>query len=368
VPASYPRQRPRGDGSLYQTPDGRWRGALVVRDPVTGASVRRYVSGRSRTAAARSLARLRDAAADGRGGRTPTLGAYLAGWLPTYRATVRFTTYRTVAGSVDRLLPLLGDVPLAELSPAAVTNALAALIREGLSPLRVRNIRGVLRRALADAERAGLVTRNAAALARPPKLPYHPIAYVPPADLPALLDALATRGAEGAPFVLAITTGLRAGELCGLRWEDVSGDTLTVHRAMTMAPGGWAVGETKSGRSRRTIVLPTRAQAALAALGSAVPGGPVLTGADGRPLTPQTLSRAWRGLRGELGLPTTRLHDLRHTAATAMLTGGVPLSTVSRVLGHAGVTITLSTYAEVVPELHRDAAAALDRVLGEGAT
>ena len=360
--SSYAR-RPRGDGSIYQDTAGRWRATLSVRDPATGELVRRYVSGRSRTAAARELARLRELASEGRAARSQTLAAYVAAWLPTYRPTVRHASYLSAAGSLERILPLLGDVPLAELSPARVTAALAALIGEGLSPLRVRNIRAILRRALADAERSGQVTRNAAALARPPRVPHRAIAYIPPTALPTLLDELADRGREGAPFVLAITTGLRAGELCGLRWREVTGDTLAVRRAIGKAPGGWAAGDTKTGHGRRTIALPVRARAALEVLDPGEPDAPVVTDQLGRAMTPQDLSRVWRTIRAELGWPTMRLHDLRHTAATAMLASGVPLEVVSRILGHAGIAITLSTYAEVVPELHRDAASALDRML-----
>ena len=362
--ASY--QRPRGDGSLYPTKDGRWRGSYAVTDPATGRKSRRYVSGSSRTAAARALARLRDETAAGRGGHTPTLGAYLDGWLPTYRSTVRFTSYQTVGGNLDRIRPLLGDVPLGTLSPGNVTAALSALVGEGLSPARVRNIRAALSRALADAERSGLVPRNVAALARPPKVPYRTITYVPPAELPALLDALADHGAAGVPYVLAILTGLRAGELAGLRWGDLDGDRLAVRRAVGKAPHGWAILETKSSRSRRTVILPTRAQAALALLGPGTADAPIFADAYGRHLTPDLISEGWRRLRAELGLPTMRLHDLRHTSATAMLAGGTPLEVVSRVLGHAGIAITLSTYGEIVPELHRDAAASLDRLVGEG--
>ena len=195
-------------------------------------------------------------------------------------------------------------------------------------------------------------------------MPHRAIAYIPPTALPALLDELAARGREGAPFVLAITTGLRAGELCGLRWREVTGDTLAVRRAISKAPGGWAAGDTNAGHGRRSIVLPVRARAALEALDPGEPDAPVVTDQLGRAMTPQDLSRVWRTIRAELGWPTMRLHDLRHTAATAMLAGGVPLEVVSRILGHAGIAITLSTYAEVVPELHRDAASALDRMLG----
>lgn len=358
--ASYQR-RARGEGSLYQTKDGRWRGAYT--DPATG--VRRLVSGRSHRAASEALARLRASSAAGTAGASPPLADYLASWLASYRPTVAYSTW-TAANQVVRcyLVPAFGRVPLAALTVGQVNSLLAGLVTDGLGALTVRHVRAVLRRAIADAERSGLVSRNVAALSRPPRLPYRAILYVPPDELPALLDALT----EYPAFVLAATTGLRAGELCGLRWGDVDGDVLAVRRSVVRVAGGWGIGETKTGRSRRSVVLTARAVAALERLRGGQthpPDAPILTDALGRPLTPRVLTLLWRAEADKLGIPLP-LHALRHTAATAMLAAGVPLAVVSDVLGHAGVAVTAAYYAAVVPELRRSAADALNRTLGEG--
>lgn len=358
--ASYQR-RARGEGSLYRTKDGRWRGAYT--DPTTG--VRRLVSGRSQRAASEALARLRASSAAGTAGPSPLLADYLASWLGSYRPTVAYATWEKARQTVRHyLVPVIGRVPLAALTVAQVHAMLAGLSADGLSPVSVRHVRSILRRAIADAERSGLVTRNVAALSRAPRLPYKPILYVPPDELPALLDALV----EHPAFVLAATTGLRSGELCGLRWGDVDGDVLHVRRSLVRVAGGWGIGETKTGRSRRSVVLPARAIAALERLrgGEVRPAdAPILRDPRGQPMTPRELTLLWRAEADKLGIPLP-FHALRHTAATAMLSAGVPLAVVSDVLGHAGVAVTAAYYAAVVPELRRSAADALNRTLGEG--
>jgi integrase len=184
----------------------------------------------------------------------------------------------------------------------------------------------------------------------------------------------------GPVYAVAASTGLRLGELLGLAWTDLDGlaGTLTVRRSLAAAQGGgWKLAEPKSARSRRTIPLPKRAREALslqrARQGAAkeVVGdawqdrdGLVFTDSVGRPIRPGAVSSAFQKARAAAGLPAVTFHDLRHSAATLMLAEGVPLAVISEWLGHAGIAITASHYAAVVPALRRDAADAMDRALG----
>jgi integrase len=237
-----------------------------------------------------------------------------------------------------------------------------------------------LRIALAAAVRDGLVARNAAADALPPRLPHRSIAYLSAPDVRRLLDG--TRDDEFGPiYALAVSTGLRLGELLGLGWQDVdfAAGTLTVRQSLARtADGKWALDEPKSAGSRRTIPLPStaadallrqrdRQDAAREAAGSAWQdrAGLVFTDGIGRPLIGPRVSYAFRRARAAAGLPPVRFHDLRHCAATLMLAEGVPLAVISRWLGHSGIVITAAHYAEVVPTLQHDAAAAMDRALGD---
>ncbi len=275
-------------------------------------------------------------------------------------------------------------MPLARLTAPQVERALAAILeapgRYGRprSPLTVRHARATLRAALTDAVRDGLVGRNAAADARPPRVPHRDIAYLTGPQVRRLRDA--TREDEYGPvYALAVSTGLRLGELLGLEWTDVdlAGRRLTVRRTLARAAGsGWALSEPKSTKSRRTIPLAAVAVDALRrqaerqdkardSAGSAWQDrdGLVFTDAVGRPIIPESVSHAFHRARIAAGLPAVRFHDLRHSAATLLLAEGVPLAVVSDLLGHSGIAITAAHYAAIVPELRREAADAMDRAL-----
>lgn len=385
-------RRERGEGAIYPVVGGSYRGAIRVVDPRTGRVVRRYVSGRTKGAVSRRLEKLKADAAKGEGLPSRiTVSEYLSRWLDGERARVRASTWRGREGHVrGYIVPAVGGIKLSRLAPADVERMTTAMVERGLSPRTAASCRVTLRRALGDALRDGLVGRNVAALARPPRVPTRSIEagrdYLVPADVRRLIDA--TVGHTFGPLVaLAATTGLRQGEALGLSWPDIdmAARTLTVRRALARAwvtrdgerAQGYALAEPKTPRSRRTLNLPAAAVAALerrrmaqeaerAAAGTMWQDvdGLVFTDVLGRPLHPSTVGHAFPVMLKAAGLPSIPFHGLRHSAATALLSAGVPLRTVADVLGHSTITITADTYAAVVPELRRDAADAMDRALG----
>ncbi|HSW43087.1 MAG TPA: tyrosine-type recombinase/integrase [Patescibacteria group bacterium] len=389
------RRRSAGEGTVYPFRGGH-RGAITWTDP-DGTRHRRVVAGRTADEARDKLDDLRRELRLGTltSGPALTVGAFLADWIERDRMRVRPATWRGRESQVRvYLIPALGRFALARLSAADVERAMAAFLATGrpdrpakrgrgrqnaggISAQTVRHIRTTLRRALGEAVRAGLAGRNAAADSRPPYLPHRPITYLGARDLAKLLTA--TRDDELGPiYTMAATTGLRLGELLGLSWADVTEGRLTVRRSLARAHGnGWELAEPKSARSRRTLPLPARARQALEtqrtrqrfarnAAGDAWQDrdGLVFTDAIGRPLRPEAVSREFGKARDRAGVPRVRFHDLRHSAATALLTAGVPLAVISEWLGHSGIAITASAYAAIVPELLTEAAAAMDRALG----
>lgn len=386
------RRRSAGEGTVFPFRDGH-RGAITWTDP-DGTQHKRTVKGRT---ADEARAKLDDLRRDLRLGTLSsadaavTVGDYLTGWIERHRARVRASTWLTAESYVRAyLIPALGRRPLARLTATEVETALAAFVRDGrpvvtgdkrprrpVSAVTAGHVRATLRRALSDAQRAGLVGRNVAADAAPPYLPHRPITYLAARDLAKLLDAT-TDEPLGPLYALAATTGLRRGELLGLTWADVAGGQLTVRRALGRVTGnGWGLGEVKSARSRRTIPLPARARQVVEtqrtrqlfaknAAGTAWQDreGLVFTDAVGRPMLPEYVSHRFAKDCARTGVPRIRFHDLRHSAATALLTAGVPLAVISEWLGHSGIAITASAYAAVVPELMTDAAEAMDRALG----
>ena len=391
-----------GMGSVYRSEDGRrWRGAVSWTEP-SGERRRRVVSGATAAQANEKLDALRRELHLGSPlpkGRAPTVGEFLDEWLERDAARVRPSTHAVRVQHVKLWIePSIGSRALARLTPADVEHALAEFLKSGrprgadagrsgrpprraVSPLTVQHVRATLRTALSDAERDGLVSRNAAAQARPPRAPYAAITYLDTAQVRRLLDA--TRDHEYGPlFAVAVSTGLRQGELLGLAWTDIDfeGGTLTVRRSLALtADGGYGLSEPKSAKSRRTLPLPTVAREALRrqrvrqdearlAAGTAWQDparrdGLVFTDGVGRPLDGSHVTYMFRRSLAAAGLPRVRFHDLRHSAATLMLAQGIGLATVSEMLGHSGIQVTAQRYAAIVPELKRDAAEAVDRAL-----
>lgn len=388
------RRRGNGEGSLWEDAEGRWRGQITWTD-AEGRRKRRAVYGPSFAEARAKLTKLR---AELDGGQEPaatlTVAAYLDGWLQRERTRVRASTWRVRDQRVRTwIVPKLGAVALAKLTPADVERMTSAMIAAGRSPRTAAHARVELRRALGDAQRDGLVHRNVAALARPPRVPTEAMVpgrdYYEPAQLRTLLESIATHP-MGPLVTVAATTGLRQGELLGMTWDalDLAAGHLSVRRARARsADGGWELAEPKTARSRRTIHLPARAldalrvqqerqAAAIAAAGSRwqdrdnlvftdadLPRRPSDGPATGQALPGWSVTKTFHAMTGAAGLPSIPFHGLRHSAATALLAAGVPLRVVADVLGHSTITITGNLYAAVVPELRRDAADAMDRAL-----
>ena len=312
-----------------------------------------------------------------------TVGAFLETWLTEVaRVTVRprtYTSYRYVVGV--HLSPGLGDLALASLSPADVQAFLNAKSASGLSPRTVGYLRGVLRGALAHAERTDLVTRNVARLARPPRVPHRRVSPLSVEQVRTFVAAIAGDRLE-ALYLVALGVGLRQGEILGLRWFDVDlgGGTLTVRHALARIDGRLELVEPKSVTSRRVVPLPAFVRDALLAhrvrqAGESLPLRPappdpfadlVFVTTHGTPLDGITITRRFQRILADAGLPRQRFHDLRHACASLLLAQGVPARVVMETLGHSEISLTLNTYSHVMPSVGREAAERMDQLLGAG--
>ena len=371
-------RRGANEGAIYRRKDGRW--TAVIHLGYEGARRRRKaIYGKTRQEVARKLTAALRAREQGlpQPAERLTVAAFLAGWLETVQPSVRAKTFQTYSYLIRlHIVPTLGRTRLARLEPQRLQQLYKDLSQH-LSPMSVRHVHSVLRRALRDAVRWGAVPRNVTGLVTPPRAAATEMKTLSPEQARRLLD-VARNDRLGALYMVALSTGMRQGELLALRWGNVDLDnsTLQVRGTLQRADGALVVLEPKTAASRRQIALTNEAVGALRRhrLGQneeRLKLGPAWEDRDlvfanevGRPIDARNLVRSsFLPALKRAGLSPMRFHDLRHTAATLMLSRGVHPKIVAETLGHARVGITLDVYSHVTPTMQREAAAVMDEVL-----
>jgi integrase len=375
------RKRDYGDGTIRQRTSGRWEARLPLGYDENGRRRHKVFYGKTRRDVQQKLGKARR---DHHRGlevevRSQTVGQFLARWLnDVAKPSVRPSTYAFYALLTNRyLIPSLGNIKLDRLSPQHVQAMLNSRTQDGLSPRSVHHLRAVLRAALNQAIDWGLILRNVATVVHPPRVPHSELRTLDPAEARLFLEAVTDDRLE-ALYTVALTLGLRQGEALGLSWTDVdlAGRMLTIRNALQRVDGKLRLVEPKSATSRRTIPLPDVVSGALRAhkarkleerlrAGSRWrESGLVFTSSIGTPLNSRNVVRSFHRTLERAGLPHIRFHDLRHSCASLMLAQGISPRTVMETLGHSQIGLTLNTYSHVMPALMRDAADAMDRMLG----
>jgi len=371
-----------GEGGVRSKPraDGRWEARYHVE--VDGALKRRSVFGRTKAEAAQKL---RAALSARDAGTLPAAGKqsaaqYLETWLAGVQPNVRPRTFRSYSQIVrDHLVPALRSTPLTKVAPQQLQRLYAQLQEHGRSPKTVRNVHGVVHQALAQAHSWHLVAANVADLVKPPPQRRPEMKALTAEQARQVLEAARGDDLE-ALWILALTAGLRQGELLALKWPDVDLDrgSLRVVASLVRILGKESVlAEPKSRRSRRQVELSASAVDALRrhkakAIASALEAGRpydkqgfVFARIDGRPRAGTATWKHWRRLLKLAGVPAMPFHSARHSAASLLLSRGVHPKIVSEMLGHSTVAITLDVYSHVTPAMHREAARVMDELLGQ---
>ncbi|MEO6025580.1 MAG: site-specific integrase [Candidatus Binatia bacterium] len=319
-----------------------------------------------------------------------TVAEFLKKWLADYaKQTVAARTSERYAELLRlHVVPTLGQHQLSKLEPLHIQHLYSTLLESGrrdgkggLSPQTVVHCHRVLRKALKHAVKWQLLIRNPAEAVDPPRVDHREMTTLDEEEVAGLFEAVRGTRLE-LPVVLAVSTGLRRGELLALRWRDVDLEkaTLAVRQSIEQTKNGLAFKEPKTRRGRRVVALPNVTVEALRrhrtdqakrrlSLGSAYKDqGLVLTRLDGRPMDPAETSKAFARVIARNGLRRHSLHSLRHTHATLLLRANVHPKVVSERLGHATIGITLDTYSHVLPDMQEAAAKKLDGVLGPSLT
>ena len=374
-------------GSIRQRSKGSWEICIDTgRDPATGRRLRHFENVRCRKAEAQR--RLRELLLSVEQGTYVkfdrlTVAQFLEEWLQDYVATN--TAPRTSERYQEivrvHLIPALGSLPLLSLRPHHIQKYYAEAMESGrrdgkggLSALTVHHHHRVLYEALRYGVKHGILIRNVAEAVDAPRPEHKELAILAASDVQLILDACKETPYYVLFFTLAYT-GLRRSELLGLRWEDVDlqKSTLSVVRSLHQLRGGkYIFSEPKTKRSRRQIALsPSLAivlwehwlkqEHARKLLGKPLESTDlVFSHPDGRPIRPDSVTRAFPEIAKSVGLRNVRLHDLRHAHATILLQQGVNPKIVQERLGHSSVSTTLDIYSHVLPGLQEAAARQFD--------
>jgi integrase len=375
------KKRGNGEGSITKRSDGRWMARYTVH--MAKGPKRKHIYGRTRQEVAEKLAKALSDRADGIvvDDKNLTLGEYLDRWLSdAVRGTVRESTYsRDKYLVTNHVKPSIGRVKLKNLNALHLQSLYRERLDSGLSGSTVQKIHHVLHKALTQAMRWDLIPRNPAdSVKAPTPTPkeMHPLSVL---EARKLLEAARGDRLE-ALYVLAIHTGMRHGELLGLKWGDVDLDdtfpTVRVRRTLTRKDTGYVLGEPKTKKSRRTIRLTPQAVEALRRhltsqmehmehLGDLYDDqGLIFTTEVGTLINPSNLrQRSFMPLLERAGLPQITFNDLRHTCASLLFQRNVHPKFVQELLGHASVAITLDTYSHMLPGMGSEAADAIESAL-----
>lgn len=379
-------RRARGEGSLrYDEKRGLYVGSISYIDE-RGVRQRPKVTSRSKAKCVEKLDALKAEHRQGLTSDIPsgrlTVAAYLHQWLEdAVRPSTRPSTHASYAQIVRLYLePAFGRVTLKELTPQRVQSLLNALSRRGLSPRTVTYTRAVLRRALNQALRWGLVPRNVAVLVEPPRQKRTERRVFTHEEAVVFLDAVRGDRLE-ALYTVALTLGLRRGEAVGLLWSDVDFEhgllTITGQLVRVLGRGGLIRENAKTSGSHRVLVLPKSCITALERrremqheerLAHGVTWkdtGYVFTTSLGTPFEPRNVNRYFERILQRAGLDHITVHGLRHSAATILQAQGESLFDISKLLGHSSIVITGNLYTQVTDPAKRRMADRMDSIYGQ---
>ena len=370
------KRRANGEGNLRKRKDGRWEGRYTAgRDPETGKAIYKNVLGKTQ---AEAKAKLKAAIEEAKGLDAAKVGRYTVGqwmevWFEHYaKVKVRPSSHQTYRGYIDNhIKPNIGKIPLEKLTSLELQKFYKKLLEKGrvdrleskhqskgLSAKTVRNIHQIISSAMKLAQEQKLISTNPADGCALPRLEHREMQTLPVEQLQSFLREARDSGVFEL-YYLELATGLRRGELLGLKWEDIDlerGD-LRVRRQIARINGEVVEAPLKTKNAYRTLPLAEDTIGVLEAQRKKTGSSQwVFPSTTGGPISPDSVLHMLHRVLKRAGLPRVRFHDLRHTFATLALQNGVDVKTVSGMLGHFSAGFTLDTYAHVTTASQRQAA------------
>ena len=367
------KRRPNGDGLVRKRDDGRWEGRIVVGRKNDGSAIYRAVFAEKQS---ELMPKLNELKAQYAGIRLTedssiTLNEWMPRWMEEYKKPIlRPSTYSGYSKDIENhILPYLGAKKLTQLKTSEIQKHYNYLLEsgrvkdngkgKGLSNATVRGIHMVLREALDSAVREGLIPRNPADGTSPPKIHRKEKQVLTRDELETFMKLIENDESWYDFFYTEMLTGMRAGEICGVRWEDFDKDdrTLRVVRSVDFVHGELVIGETKTEDGKRTIYLPDSLWRLLATRKRRSFSEWIFPNLL-KPELPLDPAKAYRQLKSILkkgNLPDIRLHDLRHTFTSHAANSGIAPKTLSEIVGHSKASFTLDHYAHVTSDMQKNA-------------
>ena len=373
------KRRANGEGSIRKRKDGRWEGRYTAgRDPVTGKAIYKNVLGKTQAEVKEKL----KAAIEKSAVRTVSMEHYTVGqwldiWMENYaKLQVRASSYKTYQGFIsNHIKPNLGDLPLDKLTAMDLQRLYKHLLEngiveciesrnksKGLSIKTVRNINQMVSSALNCAIAQRLIPANPTKGCVLPKLERKEMKILPPESLGTFFEE-ARRSGVFELYYIDLATGLRRGELLGLKWSDIdlNKEIIHVRRQILRQNGEVVEAPLKTKNSYRNIVIGADTIEVLK--GMEQKDEYVFPSPYGGPMSPDSVLHMLHRVLKRAGLERIRFHDLRHTFSVLALQNGVDVKTLSSMLGHYSAGFTLDTYAHVTTSMQKQAANAVGNFL-----
>ena len=369
------KRRPQGDGTIHKRKDGRWEARLVIGHKNDGSPMYKSVFAKTQKQALKLLHsaietyRDVDLTEDSR----MTLGEWLDKWLDEYMIfTIRESTLDSYRSMVkNQVKPFIGGKQISSLTTADMQKFYKKIKKEGrvrehpihgktLADSMVRGVHMMLHEALDTAVKERLIAKNPTYGTTVPKCNYPEKQILGDNQLETFLEAIKGHEYWCDFFYVEVMTGLRRGEICGLRWQDINFEEnkLQVKRSVSVKKGGGvSIGETKTETGVRCIQMPPSVAELLKSKRQTAITEWVFPHFlhPEQPISPASAYRKLKVILKNAELPLIRFHDLRHTFATHATQGGVDPKTLAGILGHTNASFTLDTYTHVTSDMQKSA-------------